>query len=774
MTLPVPGKGSSRRFRSGDIATVFTGLLACFAVVAVIMGVDFMFQFSDMTLVLVGLTFVALMLLLLGVLMHRNRRGEGFEALYDTLSGPVWLSDLSGDILSRNAVAHQEYGAHSRIELCLTPFTSDPAATVYCLAQRVRSVGLASETLIHAGQSRTIVAQTASRGRIIWQLLGTDLASDLGNSSEMTSLPFIEYDGSGSVVTQNAAADALFGTEVNHIDEIVESPPLRADGLHRLKSSPDQVYRVHLSTTDKGHEQAMFLPSDPAEIAGGQTDDLMEDLPVALARLEPDGRLIYANTAARNLLGDRATPGSQLAALIEGLGRSIPERLMETMKGRAQGRSEVARGKIDDREVFLQVTLTRLMINGEPSLLAVLSDATELKTLEAQFVQSQKMQAVGQLAGGVAHDFNNLLTAINGHCDLLMMRHNKGDPDHGDLQQIRQNANRAAGLVRQLLAFSRKQTLRPKVLDLRDVLDDLVHLLNRLLGARVSLEVACDDDLHPVRVDERQLEQVIVNLVVNARDAMPEGGEVRLSARNVTLDADMKRDRAVIPKGDYVLVEVRDSGTGIPVDKIDKIFEPFFTTKKLGEGTGLGLSTVYGIVKQTGGYIFANSTIDVGTTFQLYLPDHVQSAKEEVQVAASKTTPVDSNPTDLTGRGVVLLVEDEAPVRSFAARALQLRGYTVLEADCGEAALDMLGDLDLEIDLFLSDVIMPGLDGPSWVEQALKNRPNVPTIFVSGYSEDAFGEGRAEIPNSTFLPKPFSLNELTEKVKINIEKPTMH
>ena len=269
-------------------------------------------------------------------------------------------------------------------------------------------------------------------------------------------------------------------------------------------------------------------------------DHFLDELPVALARLETGGTLTYANRAARLLLGERAQPGVNITDLIEGMGRSISERLGDTMKGRALGRSEIARGTADGQEIFLQVAFTRTVLDGAPSLLAVFSDATELKTLEAQFVQSQKMQAVGQLAGGVAHDFNNLLTAINGHCDLLLMRHDVADVEHGDLMQIRQNANRAAALVRQLLAFSRKQTLRPTVINLQDTLSELTHLLNRLLTDKVMLRIQHGPDLAPVRVDERQLEQVIMNLVVNARDAMPRGGEVRITTRNVRLEADLQ------------------------------------------------------------------------------------------------------------------------------------------------------------------------------------------------------------------------------------------
>ncbi|MBC7479872.1 MAG: response regulator, partial [Pseudorhodobacter sp.] len=382
-----------------------------------------------------------------------------------------------------------------------------------------------------------------------------------------------------------------------------------------------------------------------------------------------------------------------------------------------------------------------------------------LKTLEAQFVQSQKMQAIGQLAGGVAHDFNNLLTAISGHCDLLLLRHEREDLDYGDLVQIHQNANRAASLVGQLLAFSRKQTLKPEVLDLQDLLSDLAHLLNRLVGERVRLQLAHGAGLGPIRADRRQLEQVLMNLVVNARDAMPDGGTIRIDSEAITLLEPMTRDRATVPAGSYALIRVSDTGIGIPEDRLQKIFEPFYTTKNVGEGTGLGLSTAYGIIKQSGGFIFVDSTVGTGSVFQVYMPLHDGKADGDAVVTPPRKVVVKQ------GEGVVLLVEDEAPVRAFASRALRLRGYTVLEADSAEQALKALEDPNLSVDVFVTDVVMPGMDGPSWVKRALVDRPNVKVIFVSGYAEDALSENQARIPNSVFLPKPFSLNDLTATVQ---------
>ncbi|MDP2086504.1 MAG: ATP-binding protein, partial [Gemmobacter sp.] len=485
--------------------------------------------------------------------------------------------------------------------------------------------------------------------------------------------------------------------------------------------------------------------------------DGVEDLPVALVRLSAQGAVMNANRQARELL--RIAPDEAVSAsdLVVGLGRSVRDWIGDVAAGRLPGKPEVLRLSRAAEEEFVQITLRALGTGPQDGLIAVLSDATAMKTLEAQFVQSQKMQAIGQLAGGVAHDFNNLLTAISGHCDLLLLRHDPTDPDYGDLAQIHQNANRAAALVGQLLAFSRKQTLKPERLHLAEVLADVTHLLKRLVGEKVRLALQSSDDVGPIRADRRQLEQVLMNLVVNARDAMPRGGVIRIETAACHLAEDLRRNRAVVPAGDYALIRVTDEGTGIPPEIIDKVFEPFFTTKRPGEGTGLGLSTAYGIVKQSGGFIFVDSIAGQGTEFSVYFPLHA-GVDTPVAPPPPLRAPVRS------GHGVVLLVEDEAPVRAFAARALRLRGYTVIEAETAETALDILSDPGLTVDVFVTDVIMPGLDGPTWVREALKGRPGVRVVFVSGYAEDSFADIQADIPTSVFLPKPFSLDDLTRTV----------
>ncbi len=400
-------------------------------------------------------------------------------------------------------------------------------------------------------------------------------------------------------------------------------------------------------------------------------------------------------------------------------------------------------------------------------------ETTEQRALENQFAKGQKMQAVGQLAGGIAHDFNNVLTAIIGFSDLLLTNHKPSDPSFQDIMNIKQNANRAASLVRQLLAFSRRQTLRPQVLHLSDVLFDLNMLLDRLGGDKVQVEIKHGRDLWPIKADVSQLEQVIVNLVVNARDAM--GGEGPLKIRTSNVDEETCRrehNYHELEPGEYVMIEVEDEGTGMSKEVLDKIFEPFFSTKEVGKGTGLGLSTVYGIVKQTGGFIYPDSELGKGTTFRVFLPRHIQTEEEILESENAALQVVQEPAKDLTGNSVILLVEDEDAVRAFAERALISRGYEVHEAMDGVEALEVMEEYGDEIDLIVSDVVMPEMDGPTLLTEIRKTHPDLKFIFVSGYAEEAFAKNLPEQERGKFgfLPKPYSLKQLATAVKEKLEE----
>ncbi|MCB1783247.1 MAG: PAS domain S-box protein [Alphaproteobacteria bacterium] len=416
-----------------------------------------------------------------------------------------------------------------------------------------------------------------------------------------------------------------------------------------------------------------------------------------------------------------------------------------------------------ERDVAAQLHARRFKEGG--SIVLHFIDITDKKSLEVQFVQSQKMQAVGQLAGGVAHDFNNLLTAMIGFCDLLLLRHKPGDPSFGDIMQIKQNANRAANLVRQLLAFSRQQTLRQRVHDVTDILTELSHLLRRLMGANIELKIIHGEDLGLVKVDEGQMEQVLINLAVNARDAMDGGGILTIRTENFTNRTARKISNEDMPPGHWTLIRVTDTGCGIAKENMARIFEPFFTTKDIGQGTGLGLSTVFGIVRQSGGYLDVESEIGKGTTFLIYLPRANEADDEEDDVEEAQ-----EREGDLTGSECIMLVEDEDAVRTFSQRALANKGYQVLTAPSGESALELFeSNKDGQrIDLLITDVVMPGMDGPTLAKAIRKHSPDLRIIFMSGYTEEKLKDELGK--NTYFLPKPFTLKQLAAKVKEVLEQ----
>jgi two-component system cell cycle sensor histidine kinase/response regulator CckA len=483
--------------------------------------------------------------------------------------------------------------------------------------------------------------------------------------------------------------------------------------------------------------------------------------PVGIGLLDSDGKFVEANGSLGGFLGAEPSVliGKPLVDyLAEGERADVGEKLAAALRGDATPGAIALRlpsGK------SAGLVLTR---DSEGGLILHFIDTTDQKKIEAQFTQSQKMQAVGQLAGGVAHDFNNLLTAMIGFCDLLLQQHGPGDRSFPDIMQIKQNANRAANLVRQLLAFSRQQTLQPRVLNITDALADLSHLIRRLIGENIALDVVHGRDLGLIKVDQGQLEQVIINLAVNARDAMAGGGTLTIKTENVDLVEPIRRGDELMPAGKYVVIGVGDTGCGIPKENLERIFEPFFSTKEVGAGTGLGLSTVYGIVKQTGGFVLVDSEIGKGSTFAIYLPRH--EGEEGVGTSIARADEA-TTPKDLTGAGTVLLVEDEDPVRLFSSRALKNKGYTVIEADSAEQALDKLAENVGKIDLVITDVVMPKMDGPTLIKQVRELYPEraLKVIFMSGYTEDNFRQRLGDDVDIHFLPKPFSLKQLAGKVK---------
>jgi two-component system cell cycle sensor histidine kinase/response regulator CckA len=699
-----------------------------------------------------------------------ERQARGALAMMVQDPAPWFCSGPDGAIISANPAALRRFGdpRGQSMTRALSGLLPNSTAVVFRHAAALARREVAVETVITPRGAVKLTAYRLGAG-VLWRL-DEQAGTAAHHTGEGIGLPMMVVSPSDTILAMNAAMREVLGRRPTALADVFGATPLVPGQRGRLMAAdgPIEVIPVIVPAAD-GRREIYAVPGLAEPPAASVAARAFEALPVALLHIGADGCLLAANLHAQRLLGHAPATGAPLSALVEGLGRPVNDWAMDTLAGRMPNRSEVVRARRKDAEQFLQVTLSRITDATGPSLLAVLHDATELKTMERQFVQSQKMQAIGELAGGVAHDFNNLLTAISGHCDLLMLRHDPGDPDYAELVQINQNANRAAALVGQLLAFSRKQTLEPETIDLRDTMGELVHLLNRLVGEKITLTLSHDPALLPIRADRRQLDQVIMNLVVNARDAMPAGGEIRVETRLVELTQPLHRDRAEVPVGRYVTILVRDQGHGIPPDKLTRIFEPFWTTKRAGEGTGLGLSMAYGIVKQTGGYIFVDSVVEVGSTFTIYCPVHDPPAELPAPAPAAAATdpsrPPGGRASAPRGTATVLLVEDEAPVRAFASRALRLRGHTVIEAGSAEEALETLRDETLKVDLFVTDVVMPGMDGPTWVRAALERRPEVKVVFVSGYAEEQLGDGSMSIPNSVFLPKPFSLTDLTETVQ---------
>jgi two-component system cell cycle sensor histidine kinase/response regulator CckA len=589
--------------------------------------------------------------------------------------------------------------------------------------------------------------------------IGIDLAEFEPGAAHIRDIVSVE----GLSVIQ-AANPARAETEALDVDLV------RTDGtrfpvrlLHRVPVAPDGTLgasRTLALDMRRGDQR------EAGRIAEMRFVRFFNNTPMAIAALDRRGRIGVANARFHMLFGAGAAAGRRLSELVQSSDRAG---LSAALDAAIAGQSEIPAvdaALADARERSARFFVSPILegADGEDAAIIYALDITDQRALESQFAQSQKMQAVGQLAGGIAHDFNNVLTAIIGFSDLLLTSHRPTDPSFQDIMNIKQNANRAAGLVRQLLAFSRRQTLRPRVLELHEVLSDISVLLDRLLGETVTLEVSHGRDLWPIKADLNQLEQVIVNLAVNARDAMPDGGKLSVRTANVSTAESLRYKEQGFKAGEYVLVEVTDTGTGMPPEVLEKIFEPFFTTKGVGQGTGLGLSTVYGIVKQTGGYIYVDSKPGAGTTFRILLPRHIPEPDEKAE--ETRAAP---GATDLTGNARILLVEDEEAVRAFAGRALTARGYTVYQAASGPEALELMQGIKDGVDLVISDVVMPGMDGPTLMRELRRRQPDVKIIFVSGYAEDAFERHLPADETFQFLPKPFSLRELATTVKQTLD-----
>ncbi len=630
--------------------------------------------------------------------------------------------------------------------------------------------------------------------------LSERLAGPLGEvlSRAGVEVALVAPDGIVQTTTPGLAERAT-GHRENAVGGLEFVQLLRSDDRDRIffaregqQGSPQTLIHVPLDIPNASKmsdadetPSIMLLLDSTVGIGGGwestgkaaipQLEALLSALPLGLALTDRDGRFLFANKAFLRAV-ERETSGlpqfpSDLVVREDKA--AMADTVRRFAKGAtASGDMAVRLGNNKDEPVSIGLAGVRGL--GDAAVLLSISDSSEEKRLRRQVAQATKMQAVGQLAGGVAHDFNNVLTAIIGYCDLMLLRHTPGDSDYDDIQQIKANSNRAASLTRQLLAFSRQQTLRPVVLQLPDVVSEVSQLLKRLMGEKIEFSVRHDRELGSVRADPQQLEQVIINLAVNARDAMQAyaskrgkqdwKGRLTLATRRVSARDVRKMGIDIMPADDYTVMIVQDTGGGIPDEHLNKIFEPFFTTKEQGKGTGLGLSTVYGIVKQSNGFIFADNVqgpdgTPIGARFTVYLPVH----KGELPAIMRADEPEEQKASEWSAGGKLLLVEDEDMVRAVAERALVRAGYTVTTASDGEEGLGIVANGDTQFDLIVSDVVMPAMDGPAMARAIRNVRAHVPILFMSGYAEEQL-RNEIDIENMYFIPKPFSVQQINAKV----------
>ena len=736
------------------------------------------------------------------------------SAAIETRHRAIAIVDRANRLVCANSTYEGWFdGISAPYELAMDPASREAASEAARSAWRDGRAEVSVVRLSSGDMEYRLRIERSGRGEayLVWRFdeirtqrsydgLSERLAGPLGEvlSRAGVEVALVAPDGIVQTTTPGLAERAT-GHRENAVGGLEFVQLLRSDDRDRIffaregqQGSPQTLIHVPLDIPNASKmsdadetPSIMLLLDSTVGIGGGwestgkaaipQLEALLSALPLGLALTDRDGRFLFANKAFLRAV-ERETSGlpqfpSDLVVREDKA--AMADTVRRFAKGAtASGDMAVRLGNNKDEPVSIGLAGVRGL--GDAAVLLSISDSSEEKRLRRQVAQATKMQAVGQLAGGVAHDFNNVLTAIIGYCDLMLLRHTPGDSDYDDIQQIKANSNRAASLTRQLLAFSRQQTLRPVVLQLPDVVSEVSQLLKRLMGEKIEFSVRHDRELGSVRADPQQLEQVIINLAVNARDAMQAyaskrgkqdwKGRLTLATRRVSARDVRKMGIDIMPADDYTVMIVQDTGGGIPDEHLNKIFEPFFTTKEQGKGTGLGLSTVYGIVKQSNGFIFADNVqgpdgTPIGARFTVYLPVH----KGELPAIMRADEPEEQKASEWSAGGKLLLVEDEDMVRAVAERALVRAGYTVTTASDGEEGLGIVANGDTQFDLIVSDVVMPAMDGPAMARAIRNVRAHVPILFMSGYAEEQL-RNEIDIENMYFIPKPFSVQQINAKV----------
>ncbi len=655
----------------------------------------------------------------------RERRSRVLASMFDGFTEPLVVTQADGSVVFANISYRELCGAGGSAlppELAIRP-DADMAGRLYRLSRMVSEGGRGSADI------RTTEGGVARWRRVTVEGMARGRAEQRLNMWRISTL-----------------AD------------------VRSGGMEEGEAAVIPFAREHAGPAVATGEAGLFA-------------DLFTAAPVAMAVLDEAGAIETANEAFAHFLkveNAAELTGRVVSDLVSADDRGGLRRIVslatETDGG---GAIEAQFENAGPARIHALPVRTQ---TGKPRKAALhVTDLTTLRSIETQFLQAQKMQAVDKLAGGIAHDFNNILLAMIGFADILLLRHKPGDPSFGQLMQIKNAGLRGARLVQHLLSFSRQQTLTPKVYKAADLIYDVSEMLKRLLTERLTLVHDFGRELWSIRVDQAQFENMIINLGVNARDAMRDGGTLTIRTRNISEADSRQQGHDLLTPGEYVLIEVSDTGTGIPAELMEKVFQPFFTTKPQGEGTGLGLASVYGFVKQSGGFLFPRSEVGQGTTFGIYLPRHHEDEAVEAASTRKQADPViteekpeargDAAPRDLTGAGTVLLVEDDDQVRSLTALVLEMRGYEVLKASDGEEALEIARDFQKPIHLMVSDVVMPGMDGPEVARIMRSVRKDMKVLFMSGYAEADFRKQVEMDENVHFISKPFPNNELAAKVK---------
>jgi two-component system cell cycle sensor histidine kinase/response regulator CckA len=569
-------------------------------------------------------------------------------------------------------------------------------------------------------------------------------------------LPFIFVSGT---LGEEAAIESL---RRGATDYVLKQRLSRLGPAVRRALEEVAVHRKRLEAAEAAANRQQFLKA------------MLESLGAGIVACDAEGVLTLFNQAAREMLGNtEAAISPEKWAEHYNVYHPDGKRLLE--KEALPLYRALCGERVRDVEILIRRPdgKTRsALVSGQPILdahgqslgaVVALHDITDRKLLEGQLRQSQKLEAVGSLAGGVAHDFNNLLTVIGGYSQMMMQQMAPGDPNYGSLEEIARASDRAAALTRQLLAFSRKQVLEPKILDLNAIVVDMEKMLHRLLPANIELVTGLSHDIGQIKADPGQIEQVLLNLVVNARDAMPEGGRLVVETGNTDLDETYCQSHAEVSAGPYVVLTVSDTGTGMSPETQTRVFEPFFTTKEVGKGTGLGLSTVFGIVQQSGGTVGVYSEIGLGSTFRVYLPRIGSTPETERRQTAA--------PVHARGTETILVVEDDARVRKLARLVLESAGYTVLPATDGQDALGILEKRPGRVHLVLTDIVMPGMSGPELLSRIRKEHPGCKGLYMSGYSDKAL-TSRFPQSDAPLIQKPFPPSALAQRVREILDAPS--